>query len=110
MTDVVVEGISESELLALVAAVEQESEHPLAAAVVRHAQERGAPVLAASDFLNVPGHGAGATVDGHRVLVATADLWPTKESIWARWPRCAMNLPTPDGPQCSSPSTARPRR
>ncbi|MCO4265177.1 heavy metal translocating P-type ATPase [Pseudarthrobacter sp. MDT3-26] len=74
VTDVVVEGISESELLALVAAVEQESEHPLAAAVVRHAQERGAPVLAASDFLNVPGHGAGATVDGHRVLVGNRRL------------------------------------
>ncbi|WP_181037236.1 heavy metal translocating P-type ATPase [Arthrobacter sp. 4R501] len=74
VTDVVVEGISESELLALVAAVEQESEHPLAAAVVRHAREHGAPVLAASDFLNVPGHGAGATVDGHRVLVGNRKL------------------------------------
>jgi P-type Cu2+ transporter len=74
VTDVVVDGISENELLALVAAVEQESEHPLAAAVVRHAQEHGAPVLAASDFLNVPGHGAGATVDGRRVLVGNRKL------------------------------------
>ena len=74
VTDVVVEGIDENELLALVAAVEQESEHPLAAAVVRHAREHGAPVLAASDFLNVPGHGAGATVDGRRVLVGNRRL------------------------------------
>ncbi|MGD9430733.1 heavy metal translocating P-type ATPase [Arthrobacter russicus] len=74
VTDVVVEGIGENELLALVAAVEQESEHPLAAAVVRHAREHGAPVLAASDFLNVPGHGAGATVDGRRVLVGNRKL------------------------------------
>jgi P-type Cu2+ transporter len=74
VTDVVVDGMSESELLALAAAVEQESEHPLAAAVVRHAREHGAPVLAASDFLNVPGHGAGATVDGHRVLVGNRKL------------------------------------
>ncbi|WP_024366950.1 heavy metal translocating P-type ATPase [Arthrobacter sp. TB 26] len=74
VTDVVVEGIDESELLALVAAVEQESEHPLAAAVVRHAREHGAPVLAASDFRNVPGHGAGATVDGRRVMVGNRRL------------------------------------
>lgn len=74
VTDVVVDGISENELLSLVAAVEQESEHPLAAAVVRHAQEHGASALAASDFLNVPGHGAGATVDGHRVLVGNRKL------------------------------------
>jgi Cu2+-exporting ATPase len=74
VTDVVVDGVIENELLALVAAVEQESEHPLAAAVVRHAREHGAPALAASDFLNVPGHGAGATVDGHRVLVGNRKL------------------------------------
>ena len=74
VTDVVVEGLDQNELLALVAAVERESEHPLAAAVVRHAQAQGVPVLAASDFLNVPGHGAGATVDGHRVLVGNRKL------------------------------------
>ena len=74
VTDVVVDAMSESELLALAAAVERESEHPLAAAVVRHAREHDAPVLAASDFLNVPGHGAGATVDGHRVLVGNRKL------------------------------------
>lgn len=74
VTDVVVEGIDQDELLALVAAVEQESEHPLAAAVVRHARENGAPALIASDFLNVPGHGASATVDGRSVLVGNRKL------------------------------------
>jgi Cu2+-exporting ATPase len=74
VTDVVVDGIDEIELLALVDAVEQESEHPLAAAVVRHARENGAPVLAASEFLNVPGHGAGASVDGRRILVGNRKL------------------------------------
>ena len=61
-------------MLALVAAVERESEHPLAAAIVEHAKRSGAEVLAADDFLSVPGHGAVATVDGHRVLVGTAKL------------------------------------
>ncbi|MUU71410.1 heavy metal translocating P-type ATPase [Pseudarthrobacter sp. GA104] len=74
VTDVVVEGIDQGELLALVAAVEKESEHPLAAAVVRHAEEHGAAALDASDFLNVPGHGAGATVGGRKVLVGNRKL------------------------------------
>lgn len=74
VTDVVVEGIDQGELLALVAAVEKESEHPLAAAVVRHAEEHGAAPLDASDFLNVPGHGAGATVGGRKVLVGNRKL------------------------------------
>ncbi|MHB1171791.1 MAG: heavy metal translocating P-type ATPase, partial [Lacisediminihabitans sp.] len=74
VTDVVVDGIDENELLALVAAVEKESEHPLAAAIVRYAQERGAPRYSAADFLNVPGHGASARVGGRRVLVGNRKL------------------------------------
>jgi Cu2+-exporting ATPase len=74
VTDVVVEAIDEATMLALAAAVERESEHPLAAAIVEHAEHSGAKDLAADDFLSVPGHGAGATVDGHRVLVGTAKL------------------------------------
>jgi Cu2+-exporting ATPase len=74
VTDVVARGIDERELLALVAAVERESEHPLAAAVVRHADARDVPVLVAREFGNVPGHGAAATVDGRRVLVGNRKL------------------------------------
>ena len=60
--------------MALTAAVERESEHPLAAAVVRYADERGANRLSASGFRNVAGHGATATVDGHRVVVGNRRL------------------------------------
>jgi Cu2+-exporting ATPase len=74
VTDVVVEGMGEDEFLALTAAVERESEHPLAEAVVREAEARGVPVLAAERFRNVPGHGAGAEVNGRRVLVGNAKL------------------------------------
>ena len=74
VTDVVVSGIDERELLALVAAVERESEHPLAGAVVRHAEKREARRLSASDFQNVPGHGASAEVQGRRVLVGNRKL------------------------------------
>ena len=74
VTDVVVEGMADDDLLALAAAVERESEHPLAVAVVRHAEARGVPPLAAERFRNVPGHGAGAQVAGRRVLVGNARL------------------------------------
>ena len=74
VTDVIVVGIDEDRLLALVAAVERESEHPLAEAVVIEAERRGVPVLGAEDFDSVPGHGALATVDGHRVVVGNRRL------------------------------------
>jgi Cu2+-exporting ATPase len=74
VTDVIAIGIEEPRLLALVAAVERESEHPLAAAIVAHAEAGGAETLAAAEFRNVPGHGAGATVQGLRVLVGNRKL------------------------------------
>ncbi len=69
VTDLIVDGMDEEELLGLVAAVERESEHPLADAVVRHAESQGVPSSKARDFESVPGHGAIAVVDGHRIVV-----------------------------------------
>ena len=74
VTDVVVHGMSEEDLLGLVAAVERESEHPLAAAVVTYAEAREVPRLDVVGFRNVPGHGAGAQVAGRRVLVGNRKL------------------------------------
>jgi P-type Cu2+ transporter len=78
VTDVVADGLGEDELLSLAAAVERESEHPLAQAVARHADVTGAPKLAATAFRNVPGHGAQAQVDGQQVLVGNRRLMTTK--------------------------------
>ena len=74
VTDVVVTAIGEDELLALTAAVERESEHPLAGAIVRYATDRGVPRLPLQGFRNVPGHGATAEVDGRRVAVGNRKL------------------------------------
>jgi len=67
-------GVDPAELLRLVSAVERESEHPLAEAIVRYADTGGASGARANSFENVPGHGAIATVDGRRVVVGNARL------------------------------------
>jgi len=74
VTDVVVDGIDEADLLALAAAVERESEHPLAEAIVTAAETRDVARLRADGFDSVPGHGALATVDGRRVVVGNRRL------------------------------------
>jgi Cu2+-exporting ATPase len=62
-------GITEDELLAMAAAVEADSEHPLARAVVAGAQLRGIKPQRSSEFAALPGRGARATVDGRVVEV-----------------------------------------
>ena len=74
VTDVVADGLPEQEVLRLAAAVERESEHPLAEAVVQYADGLGSPAVRAKGFENVPGHGALAQVDGRSVAVGNTRL------------------------------------
>ena len=62
-------GTSEEQLLAMAAAVEADSEHPLARAVVRGAEARGVAPARASAFEALAGRGAQATVDGRTLLM-----------------------------------------
>jgi Cu+-exporting ATPase len=66
--------LAAGELLALVAAAEADSEHPLGAAIVAAARERGLDVPVAAAFASVTGKGVRATVNGHLVLVGNARL------------------------------------
>lgn len=74
VTDVIVEGMSDDELMQLAASVERESEHPIAEAIVNYVDRKGLPVALATSFENVPGHGAIALVGGRRVLVGKPAL------------------------------------
>jgi Cd2+/Zn2+-exporting ATPase len=71
------DGGSEEEMLALVAAVERRSEHPLAQALVRAARDRGLAVGEADGFEALPGRGVVARVDGR--------------ALWAGGPRLARD-------------------
>jgi Cu+-exporting ATPase len=74
VTDVIVPAdtagaTSGDDALALAAAVERLSEHPLAAAIVRRAGEAALASRIASEFISEPGRGASAHVDGETILV-----------------------------------------
>ncbi|TVQ39112.1 MAG: cation-translocating P-type ATPase [Spirochaetaceae bacterium] len=77
VTDVIAteaSALAEQRLLRLAAAVERDSEHPLAEAVRRAAFERGLAYEGATDFVAHPGLGVYATVAGARVMVGRPDL------------------------------------
>jgi Cu2+-exporting ATPase len=75
LTDVAtIDGMSEEDLLRLVAPAEQGSEHPLAEAIVVGARERGIALGNAEQFEAIAGHGIRAEVDGHSVLAGNRKL------------------------------------
>jgi Cu+-exporting ATPase len=63
---------AEEQVLGMAAAVERGSEHPIAAAIVRHADERRLGNAVATEFRSLAGVGASGMVDGHTVLVSRA--------------------------------------
>jgi Cu+-exporting ATPase len=68
-------GIDENEILRLVASLERGSEHPLAAAIVKGAEERGLKLGTAADFASETGRGVVGTVDGKRFAVGNKALF-----------------------------------
>jgi Cu+-exporting ATPase len=75
LTDVLpADGVESDELLALVAAAEHDSEHPLAAAIVSGAQDRNVVSGPVSGFESVTGQGIRAQVAGSTVLVGNSRL------------------------------------
>ncbi|MBI3516605.1 MAG: heavy metal translocating P-type ATPase [Proteobacteria bacterium] len=67
-------SFAEAELLKAAASLERASEHPLAAAIVEGAAERGVPPVAASDFQSHTGMGVTGVVDGRRVAIGNRAL------------------------------------
>jgi Cu2+-exporting ATPase len=80
---------TDEEALRLAAAVEGDSEHPLARAIVAGARQRGLDVPTASGFEALPGRGARASVAGHEVAVGgprlLAELGLAAANVAANW-------------------------
>ncbi|WP_324651755.1 heavy metal translocating P-type ATPase [Georgenia sp. H159] len=89
VVDVHTDGSDAEELLALAAAVEQYSGHPLAVAVVDHARSAGHDVPSAQDVTEVPAHGVRGTVQGRAVAVGSARFIQGETG--------EPSLPRPDG-------------
>ncbi|CAG0976474.1 H+-transporting ATPase [Burkholderiales bacterium] len=85
LTDFVAEGVSEDEALAVVAGVEQLSEHPIGLAIVEGAKARGLTPRAVSSFEAVNGLGVSADVDGKRVLVGARGFLAQRDVDVRRW-------------------------
>ena len=92
LTDFVVDGIPENEALALIAGVEQLSEHPIGLAIVAGAKARGLAPLQAEAFDAINGLGVQADIDGKRVLVGSSGFlkqrgvdtqpWEARAETW----------------------------
>jgi Cu+-exporting ATPase len=73
-------GFEAKEMLALAASLEQASEHPLAAAIVKGAKNQGISLSAVKDFRSITGGGVAGSIDGRQVLIGKVDFL-RKESV-----------------------------
>lgn len=74
VTDVILCGISEPELLCKIGSVESMSEHPVAAAIVKYAKENAAELRIPADFRTVTGRGVSAVLDDSELLIGNIEF------------------------------------
>src|SRR6266581_2642078 len=77
----VVEGIAESEALALIASLERASEHPLAQAIVKGAEERGLRLSPVEKFESVTGQGVRGEIGGRKVAVGSRRFMESQGAV-----------------------------
>ncbi len=87
-----VPGVDEADLLKMAASVEQVSEHPVAAAIVAAARERGLPLLDPRQFQSHTGQGVTAYVDGRLVVAGTRTLLEANHTSVTRLDEMADRL------------------
>lgn len=74
-------GVTEAELLGLAASLEKASEHPLAEAIVRYAEEAGVEVSQATEFAAEAGQGVSGMVSGRKVLAGNQKMMDVQKVI-----------------------------
>jgi len=78
---VAIEGVAESRLLQIAASLERGSEHPLAAAILRGAEDRGVELASVSDFVSITGQGVAGTLGGKQVALGNLRLAESITSV-----------------------------
>jgi Cu+-exporting ATPase len=78
ITDVIAYDKSQDEVLGLAASIEKKSEHPIAEAIVKDAQEKNIPIKEVQDFLSLPGKGVMARIDTEHILLGNRKLMEKK--------------------------------
>ena len=97
VTDVHAPDFGENRLLSLAAAVERRSEHPLGAAIVESAVERGLDIPEAGNFIAVPGSGAMGTTGGVLILVGNRRLMLEQDISLGEMEAVAQRMSTGGG-------------
>ena len=83
------QGFEESEVLRLAASLERASEHPLAEAIVRGAEQKGLKLAPVRDFQSITGHGVTGVIDGRTVALGNLTLFERLSVALAELPRLA---------------------
>ena len=86
------EGVTETELLTLAAALESRSEHPLAKAVLANAEAKAITLPEVTDFAALPGNGLAAKLDGMDIYAGNAAFIQTKLTLPAALAQQAEKL------------------
>jgi Cu+-exporting ATPase len=78
VTNIIGYNKSEQEVVCLAASVEKKSEHPLAEAIVKHAEETGCVLKQVRDFVSHPGRGVSANIEGEKIVLGNRRLLEQK--------------------------------
>lgn len=82
LTDVIpLNGLSRAEILSIAASTERYSEHPLAEAVRRLAEQEHIALVEPQSFESVPGHGVRAIIDSHHIVIGNRRMLPSAGSL-----------------------------
>ena len=86
------DGISEQELLTMAFALEKKSEHPLAKAILKHAEEQSLTAPEVTDFLALPGNGLSASLNGETLIGGSMKFISNQVSVPAALSQKAEKL------------------
>ena len=81
LVELIVEGIAENEALALIASLERASEHPLAQAIVKGAEDRSLRLSPVENFESVTGKGVRGEIGGRKVAVGSHRLMESQGGV-----------------------------